>query len=63
MNFLPIPMLDGGYVVFIVYEMIFRRPPNEKFMNFANNVGFFILIGLMLYANGNDIIKLFTGGK
>lgn len=63
MNFLPIPMLDGGYVVFIVYEMIFRRPPNEKFMNFANNVGFFILIGLMLYANGNDILKLFTGGK
>ena len=63
MNFLPIPMLDGGYMVFIVYEMIFRRPPNEKFMNFANNVGFFILIGLMIYANGNDILKLFTGGK
>lgn len=63
MNFLPIPMLDGGYVVFILYEMIVGRPPSEKFMNFANNVGFFILIGLMLYANGNDILKLFTGGK
>lgn len=63
MNFLPIPMLDGGYVVFIVYEMIFGRAPNEKFMNIANNIGFFILIGLMLYANGNDILKLFTGGK
>ncbi len=63
MNFLPIPMLDGGYVVFILYEMIVGKAPNEKFMNAANNVGFLILIALMLFANGNDIFKLFTGGK
>ncbi|MBL0911351.1 MAG: RIP metalloprotease RseP [Bacteroidia bacterium] len=61
MNFLPIPMLDGGYMIFILWEMITGKEPNEKFMNIANNIGFFILIGLMLYANGNDIIKLFTG--
>jgi len=63
MNFLPIPMLDGGYMIFILWEMITGKQPNEKFMNIANNVGFFILIALMLYANGNDIVKLFTGGK
>lgn len=57
MNFLPIPMLDGGYVVFILYEMIRGKEPGEKFMNVANTVGFIIVIGLLVFANGNDLYK------
>lgn len=57
MNFLPIPMLDGGYMVFIIYEMITGREPSEKFMNVANTIGFMIVIGLLVFANGNDIYK------
>lgn len=57
MNFLPIPMLDGGYMVFIIYEMITRKEPSEKFMNVANTVGFVIVIGLLVFANGNDLYK------
>jgi regulator of sigma E protease len=59
MNFLPIPMLDGGYVVFILYEMITRRQPSEKFMEVTNYFGMIFLFGLMLYANGNDIYRSF----
>ena len=59
MNILPIPALDGGHVMFLLYEMITRRKPNEKFMEYAQTIGFFILIALLLFANGNDIIKLF----
>ena len=54
MNFLPIPMLDGGYMIFILYEMIFRRPPNEKVMEYANMIGFILILALLLYANLND---------
>lgn len=54
MNLLPIPALDGGHVVFTLYEMIFRRKPNEKFLEYAQLVGMVLLLGLMLYANGND---------
>ncbi len=57
MNFLPIPGLDGGYVVFLIYEMITGRKPSEKFMENAVTVGFFLLMALLLYANGNDIFK------
>jgi regulator of sigma E protease len=59
MNFLPIPMLDGGYVVFILYEMITRKQPSEKFMEVTNYFGMIFLFGLMLYANGNDIYRSF----
>ncbi len=59
MNFLPIPMLDGGYVVFILYEMITKKEPSEKFMEITNYFGMIFLFGLMLYANGNDIYKAF----
>lgn len=59
MNFLPIPMLDGGYMVFILYEMITGRQPSDKFMEVANTVGFAIVIGLLLFANGNDILRAF----
>lgn len=59
MNILPIPALDGGHAVFVLYEMITRRKPNEKFMEYAQTIGIAILFILVLYANGNDIIKLF----
>jgi regulator of sigma E protease len=54
MNMLPIPALDGGHVVFTLYEMITGRKPNEKFLEYAQYVGMIILLGLMLYANAND---------
>ncbi|HPG10335.1 MAG TPA: RIP metalloprotease RseP [Chitinophagaceae bacterium] len=54
MNLLPIPALDGGHVMFTLYEMITRRKPNEKFLEYAQIVGMVILLALMLYANGND---------
>lgn len=57
MNILPIPALDGGHVMFLLYEMISGRKPNDKFMEIAQMIGFFILIALVLYANGNDIYR------
>ncbi|WP_372917677.1 RIP metalloprotease RseP [Salegentibacter sp.] len=57
MNILPIPALDGGHVVFLLYEMVTGRKPNDKFMEVAQMVGFFILIALVLYANGNDVYR------
>jgi len=57
MNLLPIPALDGGHVMFLLYEMISGRKPNEKFMEYAQMVGFFLILGLVLYANGNDIYR------
>jgi regulator of sigma E protease len=60
MNLLPIPALDGGHVVFTLYEMISGRKPNDKFLEYAQITGFLILIALLILANGNDIVKLFT---
>ncbi|MBL7742500.1 MAG: RIP metalloprotease RseP [Chitinophagaceae bacterium] len=54
MNLLPIPALDGGHVMFTLYEMITRRKPNEKFLEYAQMAGMILLLLLMLYANGND---------
>lgn len=62
MNFLPIPALDGGHIVFLLYEMISGRKPNEKVLEYAQIVGFILLLGLVLYANGNDIYRAFFGG-
>ena len=59
MNFLPIPALDGGYILFLLVEMITRRKPSDKFLEKANEIGFWILIALLIFANGNDIIKFF----
>ncbi|HAN00464.1 MAG TPA: RIP metalloprotease RseP [Marinilabiliales bacterium] len=59
LNILPIPALDGGHVMFVLYEIITRRKPSEKFLEYAQMVGFFILLALLILANGNDIIKLF----
>ncbi|MBQ3877964.1 MAG: site-2 protease family protein [Prevotella sp.] len=57
MNILPIPALDGGHVLFLLYEMITRRKPSEKFMIRAEYIGFGILILLMVVANLNDILR------
>ena len=59
MNFLPIPALDGGYILFLLVEMITRRKPSDKFLEIANNIGFWLLIALLVFANGNDILRYF----
>ena len=59
LNILPIPALDGGHVAFLLYEIVVGKPAPEKFMEYAQVVGMLILLALVLYANGNDIIKLF----
>jgi regulator of sigma E protease len=61
MNLLPIPALDGGHVVFTLYEIITGRKPSDKFLEYAQITGFIILIALLLLANGNDIYKWLTG--
>ena len=57
MNVLPIPALDGGHVMFLFYEMISGKKPNDKFMEYAQMFGFFLLLALVIYANGNDIYR------
>lgn len=59
MNILPIPALDGGHVMFLLYEVVTRRAPNEKFLEYAQMAGMFLLLGLIILALGNDIYKLF----
>lgn len=59
MNLLPIPALDGGHVVFTLWEMITGKKPGDKFLEYAQLTGFIILIVLLLFANGNDIFRLF----
>ena len=59
MNLLPIPVLDGGHVLFALYEIITRRKPNDKFLEVAQTIGFALLILLLIYANGNDLFNLF----
>ncbi len=57
MNILPIPALDGGHVMFLIYEVVTGRKPSDKFLEYAQMTGMIILLALLLYANGNDIIK------
>ena len=59
MNLLPIPALDGGHVLFLLYEMITGRKPSDKFLEKAQMVGMVFLLLLMALAFGNDILKLF----
>jgi regulator of sigma E protease len=61
MNILPIPALDGGHVMFLCYEMVTGRKPNDKFLEYAQVIGFFLLIALVLYANGNDLFRWISG--
>jgi regulator of sigma E protease len=60
MNLLPIPALDGGHVLFLFYEIIFRRKPGEKFLEYAQVAGMILLLSLMVFANGKDIINGFS---
>lgn len=57
MNFLPIPMLDGGYIMFILWEMVTGKKVSDKVIYYANNVGLFIVLGLMIYANTDWLRK------
>ncbi len=57
MNILPIPALDGGHVMFLLYEMVTGRKPSDKFLEYAQMTGFLLLIALLLFANGNDVYK------
>ena len=59
MNILPIPALDGGHVMFLLYEVIARRKPSDKFLEYAQITGMFLLFALLIYANGNDIFRFF----
>ncbi len=59
MNLLPIPALDGGHVMFLLFEMVSGRAPSDKFLEGAQKVGMIILLGLMVFVFGNDILKLF----
>tara|TARA_B110000444_G_C18843154_1_gene600158 strand:- start:321 stop:1640 length:1320 start_codon:yes stop_codon:yes gene_type:complete len=61
MNLLPIPALDGGHVMFLLYEIASGRKPNDKFMEYAQVFGFFLLMSLVLYANGNDVYRAIFG--
>lgn len=62
MNILPIPALDGGHIMFLLYEVITRRQPSEKFMEYAQMTGMLFLLLLLVVANGNDIIRLIFKG-
>ncbi len=57
MNIIPIPALDGGHVAFLLWEVVTRRKPSEKFMEYAQMVGMFLLLALLIYANSNDIYR------
>ena len=59
MNILPIPALDGGHVMFLLYEMITGRKPGDKFLEYAQMAGMILLLGLLIFANGNDILRAF----
>lgn len=61
MNILPIPALDGGHVMFLMYEIISGRKPNDRFMEYAQMFGFFLLMALVLFANGNDVYRWLFG--
>jgi regulator of sigma E protease len=59
MNILPIPALDGGHVMFLLYEVVTRRKPGDKFLEYAQITGMIILFSLLIFANGNDVLKFF----
>ena len=61
MNVLPITALDGGHVMFLLWEMVTGKKPNDKFMEYAQLFGFILLITLVLFANGNDIYRWIFG--
>ena len=58
MNILPIPALDGGHVTFLLFEVITGRKPSDKFLEYAQITGMLLLLALLIFANGNDVIRL-----
>jgi regulator of sigma E protease len=58
MNILPIPALDGGHVMFLLFEVVTGRKPSDKFLEYAQIAGMIILLSLLVLANGNDILRL-----
>ncbi|MDR3251105.1 MAG: RIP metalloprotease RseP [Tannerella sp.] len=60
MNILPIPALDGGHVMFLLYEVVTRRKPGDKFLEYAQIAGMIILFALLIFANGNDVLRFFS---
>ena len=58
MNILPIPALDGGHVLFLIFEVVTGRKPSDKFLEYAQITGMILLLALLIFANGNDIIRL-----
>jgi len=61
MNLLPIPGLDGGHVMFLLFEVVTGKKPSDRVVEIGTTIGFFLLIGLMIYAMGLDIMRLITG--
>ena len=61
LNILPIPALDGGHVVFTTIEMITGKKHSIKVLEVAQMIGFFILLGLLIFANGQDILRAISG--
>jgi len=61
MNILPIPALDGGHVIFLIYEMIAGKPPSDQFLTRAQVVGMVLLFSLLIYANGMDLYRFISG--
>jgi regulator of sigma E protease len=59
MNLLPIPVLDGGYILFVLYEMVTRKKVSDKFMQRALTIGMYFVLALLIYSNGNDIVRAF----
>jgi regulator of sigma E protease len=59
MNLLPIPALDGGHVMFLLWEVLTGRKPSDKVMEYSTYIGFAIVLGLLLFANGLDVMRLF----
>jgi regulator of sigma E protease len=59
MNLLPIPALDGGHVMFLLYEVVTKRKPSDKFMEIATMIGFILILSLVIFANGLDIFRNF----
>ena len=62
-NLLPVPALDGGRLIFLLIELVIRRPVNPKYEGFVHAAGFILLMGLMLVVTLNDIVKLFLMRK
>ena len=59
MNIFPVPALDGGHAMFIIYEMISGRKPGDKFIEYAQMTGMILLLGLLVYSLGLDVFRIF----